>query len=120
MSDIRTQFGEEVRRLREAKKRSDPNFSLRKFAARAGISPTFLSKIENCEFNPPAPDKIKRMAALLDVKAEKLLALADKVDPDMTDMIKNRKAVADFLRTAQGVADKKIREITKKLKDSEK
>jgi HTH-type transcriptional regulator, competence development regulator len=43
------------------------------------MSPTFLSKIENCEFNPPAPENTKRMVALLDVKAEKLLALAEKV-----------------------------------------
>lgn len=70
-------FGDRIRELRELKKAVDPTFSLRQFAERVGISATFLSKVERGEFDPPAPDKIKRMAELLGIDADELLAIAD-------------------------------------------
>ncbi|MBF0418160.1 MAG: helix-turn-helix transcriptional regulator [Magnetococcales bacterium] len=95
-------FGKRIRDLREAKKASDPSFSLRQFAQAAGISATFVSKIENGEFDPPAVDKIKRMAVLLEVDPDELLALAGKVDPELPEIIREQpKAMADFLRTAR-------------------
>ncbi|MBF0182109.1 MAG: helix-turn-helix domain-containing protein [Magnetococcales bacterium] len=95
-------FGKRVRDLREAKKATDPSFSLRQFAQAVGISATFMSKVENGEFDPPAFDKIKRMAVLLEVDPDELLALAGKVDPELPQIIREQpKAMADFLRTAR-------------------
>lgn len=112
-------FGDRVRGLREEKKRHDPKFSLRKFAEAVGISPTFLSKIETGEFAPPAPDKIKNMAELLGVDADELLALANKVDPDLSDIIRDQpKAMADFLRTARdmNLSEEDLRKLTDELR----
>ncbi|MBF0180603.1 MAG: helix-turn-helix domain-containing protein [Magnetococcales bacterium] len=96
------EFGRRVRELREARKATDPSFSLRQFAQAVGISATFMSKIENGEFDPPAVEKIKRMAVLLHVDADELLALAGKVDPELPEIIREQpKAMADFLRTAR-------------------
>ena len=53
-------FGGTVRRLREARK-----IGLRKFAQRVGMSPTYLSKVERDEFNPPSEEKIKAIAKAL-------------------------------------------------------
>ena len=112
-------FGNRIRSLREAKKKEDPTFSLRKFAEAVGISPTFLSKVETGEFAPPASERIKRMAELLGVDADELLALANKMDPDLSDIIKDRpKAMADFLRTARdtGLTEDDLRAITEKIR----
>ncbi len=112
-------FGHRIRELREAKKRDDPRFSLRKFAEAVGISATFLSKIETGEFAPPAPDRIKKMAELLGVDADELLALANKVDPDLSDIIKEQpKAMADFLRTARdmNLSEAELRKLTERLR----
>jgi transcriptional regulator with XRE-family HTH domain len=110
-------FGQRIRDLREARKRTDPNFSLRKFAKAVGISPTFLSKIETGEFDPPAADKIIRMAELLEIDADELLAIAEKVDPELTEIIRERPvAMADFLRTTRGMSADKLRELTERIR----
>jgi len=112
-------FGQVVRDRREEKKKSDPRFSLRQFAQAVGISATFLSKVETGEFPPPSAEKIKKMAELLDLNADELLALAGKVDPDLPEIIREQpKAVADFLRTAQehGLTEKDFQKLTDKIR----
>ena len=113
------EFGRKIRQLREAKKRSDPNYSLRKFAQAIGVSATFLSRMETGDFDPPAPERIKKMAELLDVNPDELLALADKTDPDLQKIIKVLpEAMADFLRTARDVkiSETELRKITTRLR----
>lgn len=110
-------FGQRIRELREARKRTDPSFSLRKFATAVGISPTFLSKIETGEFDPPKAEKIIKMAELLGVDADELLALAEKVAPELTDIIREKPmAVADFLRTTRGMSAEQLRAITDRVR----
>ena len=116
-------FGKRIRELREAKKRIDPKYSLRQFAQAAGISATFLSKVETGAFDPPAPDKIKKMAELLEVDSDELLALAGKVDPELPEIIREQpRAMADFLRTAreQKLSAEEIRALTKKIREGRK
>lgn len=116
-------FGNRIRSLREEKKKSDPRFSLRKFAEAVGISATFLSKIETGEFAPPAPERIKKIAELLEVDADELLALANKVDPDLSEIIREQpKAIADFLRTARdlNLSEEDIQKLTERLRKKRK
>ena len=113
-------FGRRIRELREAKKRLDPKFSLRQFALAVGISATFLSKVETGEFDPPASDKIKRMADLLGLNADELLAQAGKVDPELPSIILDQpKAMADFLRTAREkrISEKQLVELTRMIRE---
>lgn len=112
-------FGDRIRQLREAKKQHDARFSLRKFAEAVDLSPTFLSKMEVGDFDPPKPEKIKKMAELLGVDADDLLALAGKVDPALSDIIKEQpQAMADFLRTARdtNLSEDELRKLTDKLR----
>ena len=112
-------FGKRIRKLREAKRREDPTFSLRQFAERVGISATFLSKVETGEFDPPRAEKIIKMAELLEIDPDELLALAGKMDPELGEIILDQpKAIADFLRTARekGLTAEDIERITKNLK----
>jgi len=116
-------FGERIRRLREEKKRTNPSFTLRGFAGLVGISPTFLSKVENGEFNPPARDKIEKMATLLNADPDELLALAGKVSEELQEIVrKTPKAMADFLRTAheKGLTEKDIRRLTEQIRQGKK
>lgn len=113
------EFGRRIRQLREMRKKEDPSYSLRKFAEAVGVSPTFLSKVETGEFAPPAAERIKKMAELLNVDADELLALADKLDPDLKEIIQDQpKAMADFLRTARekNVSEDELRKITEQLR----
>jgi len=51
------EFGDLVQALREVKKKTDLKYSLRQFAVAAGISATYLSKIETGEFHPPEDER---------------------------------------------------------------
>lgn len=110
-------FGKRIRELREAKRKVDATFSLRQFAEKVGISATFLSKVETGEFDPPKAEKIIKMAELLGVDADELLALARKIDPELGGIIQNQpKAMAEFLRTARGLSAKEIEKLTQSIR----
>jgi transcriptional regulator with XRE-family HTH domain len=116
-------FGRKIRDLREAKRSTDPRFSLRQFAEAVGVSATFLSKMETGEFAPPKAEKIKKMAELLGVDADELLALAGKVDPELGAIIREQPAaMADFLRTARekGLTEDDIQKLTEEIRKRKK
>lgn len=75
-------FGEWLRRERLL-----TGVSLREFAMQAGISATYLSKIERGEFKPPSEEVIKRICVLLNANSDEALALADKVSKDLIQII---------------------------------
>lgn len=105
-------FGDLIRRRRQEKQKGDPSYSLRQFAKKVGLSPTFVSKMEKGEFDPPSVDKIKRIAQSLDLDTDELLNLAKKLDPELQEIINEKRAMADFLRTASGLSEEKLRELT--------
>jgi transcriptional regulator with XRE-family HTH domain len=79
-----------------------------------GVSATYLSKIERGEMPPPAEDRVKEIARLLDQDADELLALAGKVASDLNEIILNRpRALASFLRTSSGLSGKELEQLTK-------
>lgn len=81
----KTEFGKFIKERRN----SSLGVSLRIFAAMVGISPTYLSKIERGEFPPPGEEKIVKMACLLSIDSDVLLAMAGKVATDLQDIIKS-------------------------------
>ena len=94
----RKNFGALVRQEREAKE-----IGLREMAKKIGISPTYLSKIERGDFDPPAEDKVRRIAEIIGHDPDELLALAGRVASDLTEIIRRRpREMADFLRAAKG------------------
>ena len=97
----REKFGAFIRREREAKE-----IGLRKMAKKIEVSPTYLSKVERDEFPPPAEDKVRKIAGVLGLDADELLALAGRVASDLTDIIRERpREMADFLRAAKGLTE---------------
>ncbi|MEO8198356.1 MAG: helix-turn-helix transcriptional regulator, partial [Thermoanaerobaculia bacterium] len=67
-------FGDYIRQQREAKRAGDAGFSLRKVAQRAGIEPSYLSKIERGEQPPPGEETIAALARELGEDKDILLA----------------------------------------------
>lgn len=114
------EFGRLIRSLRQEKQKTDPSYSLRRFAEKVGLSPTFVSKMETGDFAPPSAEKIKRIAELLDYNTDKLLRMANKLDTEFKEIIHEKKAMADFLRTASGFSEEELRSMTEELKEKKK
>lgn len=72
-------------RLREMRK--ERGLSLRKLAAEAEISPTFISKVENGHVSPPSHDAICRVAKALGRDHFELLLLAGKLPKEVEEML---------------------------------
>src|SRR5215813_9489006 len=99
MKGGREKFGAFIRRKREAKE-----IGLREMAKMIGVSPTYLSKIERDEFPPPAEDKVRKIAGIIGCDADELLARADRVSSDLSEIIKRRPVqMAALLRTTKGL-----------------
>ena len=98
MTGWNEKFGAFVRRKRQGK-----GVGLRQMAKIIDVSPTYLSKIERDEFAPPAEDKVKAIAKILDCDSDELLARAGRVASDITDTIKRRPVeLAGLLRITSG------------------
>jgi transcriptional regulator with XRE-family HTH domain len=109
-------FGALVRREREARE-----IGLREMAKLIGVSPTYLSKVERDEFPPPAEDKVKAIAKIIECDPDDLLARAGRVASDLSEIIKRHPVeLAALLRTTKSLdadAVAKLLGAAKKAKD---
>ncbi|MCF8056163.1 MAG: helix-turn-helix domain-containing protein [Desulfocapsa sp.] len=78
-------FGTYLRERREFIRERDRTFSVRQVAARIGVEPSYLSKVERGETPPPSEAKIQLLATELGEDPDMLLALAGKVSSAGTD-----------------------------------
>ncbi len=101
MTSGRNKFGAFIRREREAKE-----IGLREMAKMIGVSPTYLSMVERDEVPPPAEDKVKAIAKIIECDADELLARAGRVASDLTAIIrKHPRPMADLLRGTDITSD---------------
>jgi HTH-type transcriptional regulator, competence development regulator len=113
-------FGEYIRQAREAIQVGDRTFSLRQVAARVGIEPAYLSKIERCVFPPPSEEVIVQLAGVLDEDKDVLLALAGKLSSDLRQIIIQRPGLfAELLRQLREVPDHAILRVVREVKDGQ-
>jgi transcriptional regulator with XRE-family HTH domain len=107
--------------LRE--KRMEKGFSLRKFAGLVGISPTYLSQVEQDNVDPPTADRVKTMAELLGENVDEWTALAGRLTEDLPGIIHEAPTgVPDLLRAVRGLtADqlRKLREQAERMRGEE-
>lgn len=98
--------------LRE--KRLEKTFTLRKFAELVGVSPTYLSQVEQCNVVPPTADRVKRIADLLEQNPDEWIALAGHVPEDVSEIIREEPTeLCGLLRTVQGMTAEQIRKLRK-------
>jgi PAS domain S-box-containing protein len=80
-------FGRRIREKRLGLLAADPSFSLRRLAARLGIQPSYLSRLERGAPPSLSEDHILALAAELDEPADELLALAGKLAADVRQAV---------------------------------
>ncbi len=102
-------------------KRIEKGFSLRKFAELVGVSPTYLSQVEQGNVMPPTADRVKRMTELLGENSDEWIALAGRVPEDLPEIIQKQPTeIPQLLREAKGLTVeqlRKLREQARKLKE---
>ncbi len=115
-----SKFGKRVRALREKRLKEDRAYSLRRFAARVGMSPTYLSKVERGDLPPPGEEKIKTIAKELGQDPDELLALAGKVASDIPAIIRQKPAqMARLIRRMRGMKEEQLEKIFRIVEDGD-
>ena len=118
-SNIQKSFGQTLR-----EKRLEKGFSLRKFAELVGVSPTYLSQVEQGNMDPPTAERVQRMAELLGENADEWIALAGRLPQDLPEIIQQQPTqMPELLREAKGLTAEQLRQLTeeaRKLKEKGK
>ncbi len=113
-------FGDYIRTQREARRRNDRGFSVRQVAARIGIEPSYLSKIERGEQRPPSEATIVKLAGDLGEDSDALLAMAGKVSGDLQEVIRLRpRLFADLIRELKNMPDQAVLRLVREVRDGE-
>lgn len=113
---MKERLGQRIQRKRKEKK-----LGLREAAGKIdGLSPTYLSRIENDEEKSPPSERVLRaLARLLDDNADELMALAGRVSEDVEKLVTADTSLPQFLRTASQrglTGDKLLEMINEKAK----
>jgi len=86
-------FGERLRALRKQR-----GLGLREFSKKAGLSPTYISRLENGKENEPRKEKtLLKMAAALEVDPDFLLACVGEVSSVVRARMKANPVLFSFV-----------------------
>jgi transcriptional regulator with XRE-family HTH domain len=90
-------FGSIVRQLRRSQ-----GIGLKTLAPELGVSPGYLSKLEN-ELVRPSPEMVSRVATYFDYSEDDLFRAAERLPPDVLDILRSHPEEAvDLLRRRFG------------------
>lgn len=93
----REKLGHRLKRVRLAR-----DLSLRETATKVGVSPTYLSRIENClDPSPPTEKTLRALAGVLEDNLDELMQLAGRVPEDVEQLIKADPDMPTMLRRAR-------------------
>jgi transcriptional regulator with XRE-family HTH domain len=113
-------LGEFMRERREALRKDDPEYSLRRVADRVGVEPSYLSKVERDIGSPPSEPTLVRIAAALEIDPDVLLALAGKVSSDLQEAIRRRPALfAELIRELKDAPDQAVLRLVREVRDGD-
>jgi transcriptional regulator with XRE-family HTH domain len=113
-------FGSHIRRRREALRETDARYSVRQVAARIGVEPSYLSKVERGDEAPPSEPRIRALADDLDEDPDVLLALAGKVSGDLQEIIRRRPALmAQIIRELKRLPKHAVLRIVREVRDGD-
>ena len=97
-------------RLREA--RLNKQLGVRELGRLCGCTGMHISNMEKGK-SLPSPEMLRKLAAALEADIDELAALADQIDPDVTDLIKRDQSVPSFLRSAKDLSPDQWAELQK-------
>lgn len=103
-------FGDKVRALRVAQ-----DLGLRAAAAKIGISPAYLSRIERGKEPPPRADVVKTIAKVLAADPDILFRLSSSTDPEIVNYLHNRPGAMQVIRhiMSQDFSEDQLTELLK-------
>lgn len=117
-------FGEFVKQ-----KRTEKGLNLRKLAELMDIAPAYLSDIEKGKRNSPSPEKMSKLAELLELTEEEVLLMNDlaaeartnTVAPDISEYVMRNGSVRIALRKARelNLGDKEWMQIIESMAKDE-
>ena len=103
---------------REALRRGDADYSIRRVAARIGVEPSYLSKVERGQQPPPSEKTVLLLARELQEDLDVLLALAGKVSTDLAAIIRKRpKLFAELIRQLKDMPDQAVLRVVREVRD---
>ncbi len=103
-------FGTKIQRVRRERQ-----LTQREVASRLKIDFTYLSKLENDRGETPGEDTVRKLAKVLEIDEEELLASAGKLPPALRAKAQAAGEFARFLRRLPGASDKQLRDIYRQL-----
>ncbi len=107
-------FGKYLRRIREARQRSDTSFSVRGFAQKVGVAACYISKVERGDVGPPSEATIRRMADVLGEDRDVMLALAGKISSDLREaIVRKPRLFAMLIRQLKDAPDEQIERVVR-------
>lgn len=113
-------FGEHVRSSRERRRTDDPTMSVRQVAARVGVEPSYLSKVERGEVAPPSEATIVALAQVLEEDPDVLLAMAGKVSSDLQEVIRRRpREFAELIRQLKDAPEHALLRVVREVRDGD-
>jgi len=119
-TQMKTLFGDYIRKRREALKAEDKSFSLRQVAFRIGVEPSYLSKVERGDQPPPSEEKIKSLASELSENPDVLLAMAGKVSSDLQAVIKRRPELfSQLIMELKDMPDHAVLKLVREVRDGD-
>jgi len=111
-------FGAFIREKRETLRMKDRRYSLRQVAARIGVEPSYLSKVERGENAPLSEEKILALALELEEDQDVLLALCGKIGKDVQAVIRKRPHLfAQLIRDLKNLPDHAVLRIIREVRD---
>jgi transcriptional regulator with XRE-family HTH domain len=112
-------LGDYLRNCRVAKQERDGNrFSLRQVAARVGVEPSYLSKIERNLEPRPSEETTRALALELGEDPDVLLAMAGKISSDLQKIIRKRPQLfSQLIRELKDMPDRAVLRIVREVRD---
>lgn len=106
-------FGQLLKNIRR-----DRGISQRDLAEQVGIDFSYISKIENDRLPPPAAETTIRIAKILGVSEEILLAGSNKISSDMSNAISSSQSAIKFMNEVKlmGLSENEWDQLTQSLK----
>ncbi len=94
--------------------------SVRQVAARIGVQPSYLSKVERGEVAPPSETTILALADVLGEDPDVLLAMAGKVSTDLQEVIRRRpREFAELIRQLKDAPEHALLRVVREVRDGD-
>lgn len=105
-------YGAKQRDLRVAK-----GLTLRKFAQALGVSPTYVSGVENGTLPPPTAERLTRIAELLETSLDDLIGLAGRWDDVAKQAVEDRPEFVRLFRAVKDLSADQVDELSKRAEE---